>query len=704
MTYDAADGYVLLFSGASRDDTWTFANGVWTKLSPSLSPPERDAASLAYDPHDGYVVLFGGAGKSQPGYLNTTNFRQTWTFVHGVWTNITPTTLTVSNSPSSRSGASFAYDARDGYLVLFGGDSRRTFLNDTWSFVDGQWTNITSTAGTPPSCRFGGGMVDDPAEGYLLLFGGVSKRGGGADGCGANVLNGSAEGTWSFAGGKWTELAPSTSPPITWNLGMAYDAADGSVVLFGGIGPGDVAMQETWTYAGGDWSLVSAPNFPPISPPARFSASMAYDAKDGYVLMYGGLSQPENHAPILGDVWAYRGSVWENLTPNPIPSFRSSMAMTYDAEDGCVLLFGGLGPSGPLSDTWRYVAGTWVELTPSVSPPARYDASMTYDANPLDQYVLLFGGVGTSGDLGDTWSFARDVWTNLTSTNSSVSPSPRIDSAMAYDAASGVQKVVLFGGQSPGGVLGDTWLFVNGSWSPDSASSAPPARASASLAYDTAAGDDYLVLFGGVNGSDVYGDTWEFTSQAQWTEISAGNASSPAPRYAAGLVFDTDLGYLLLFGGTNGVSLWSDTWVYLHGTWERLSPVTSPPGRLTAGFAFDAADGFAFLFSGGASVSETSVVRTDLWAFASGDWTNITAEQIRLPPLPASSSLGSNFPELLLIAGGIAVAAVIAVVFWSRRRRSAVNPGPTSAPEGSATASPELFGSTSSEEDSKPVS
>src|SRR5690242_14799971 len=33
----------------------------------------------------------------------------------------------------------------------------------------------------------------------------------------------------------WTKQAPATSPPARWAASMAYDAATGTVVLFGGI-------------------------------------------------------------------------------------------------------------------------------------------------------------------------------------------------------------------------------------------------------------------------------------------------------------------------------------------------------------------------------------------------------------------------------------------------------------------------------------
>jgi hypothetical protein len=71
MTYDPKDGYGVLFGGDNNSsswvygDTWKFQNGNWTNITPSLSPSARGFASMTYDAQDGYVLLFGGGGGAQ---------------------------------------------------------------------------------------------------------------------------------------------------------------------------------------------------------------------------------------------------------------------------------------------------------------------------------------------------------------------------------------------------------------------------------------------------------------------------------------------------------------------------------------------------------------------------------------------------------------------------------------------------------------
>lgn len=708
MAFDgnASDEYVVLFSGSSQNDTWTYADGSWTRLdlSPGLrppndAPPPRVGASMTYDARDGYVLLFGGE-EASPGstYLTTTYYRDTWTFLHGVWTNITPATPSATNSPSPRYDASMTYDYQDGYVVLFGGDYERTFLSDTWMFQDGAWTNITATAGSAPSCRFGAGMVDDPADGFVLLFGGDTKQPGG---CGAATLNLTSNQSWSFVEGRWTflNLSSNETPPASWLACMVFDSRDGYVLLFGGILVTNMAQQQTWIFANGGWSQLYTPTFPPTSPPARFGANIAnISGTNGYVLLYGGLSEPQKNAPALGDVWTYLAGVWTNLTPIPTPSVRSSMAMTYDEKDGYVLLFGGYSASGPLSDTWKYVGGVWFELTPPQSPPARYGASMAYDGRSGDDYVVLFGGMGVAGILGDTWTFLRGEWLDITSSTGAKSPSPRFDAVMAFDASAEVDKIVLFGGEDATGFLGDTWTFVNGSWSQPSQSFSPAARAGASFAYDGASGTHYLLLFGGFAGFSILGDTWEFAGPGQWSPVAT---TGPAPRYAASLAYDSTDGYLLLYGGANATSYFGDSWKFVHGSWTELTVALSPPGRCAAGMAYDITDSLALLFSGAGSGITTSDLQNNTWVFSgTHNWTQASQGPEQASPADqCAPDIGPNQPssahtllgifglEGLVLLVGLSVLVVLTVIML-RNRRGRAPPDAAETPEPTAGTPP----------------
>jgi len=294
------------------------------------------------------------------------------------------------------------------------------------------------------------------------------------------------------------------------------------------------------------------------------------------------------------------------------PSARDDVAMTYDAKDGYVLLFGGCAkPLCPLDDTWKYQAGTWTNLTDSigVTPAARYGAGMAYDAR--DGYVVMFGGMSASGVLGDTWTYEYGRWTQV-ATTPTTAPSPRYDAGLLYDAQT--SEVILFGGDSAAGTpLADTWAFAGGVWTNLTASAgpAPPARMSAGFAYDPI--DQMGILFGGSGLCGAYcSDTWGFAG-GRWTNLTGSDgASAPAARSEAALAYDPGRGQIILDGGTDGAVL-SDTWGFVHGVWTYLSANTSssPGPRADLDLTFDSADNYLVAFGGHA----TGGLRTGTWAF-----------------------------------------------------------------------------------------
>ena len=175
---------------------------------------------------------------------------------------------------------------------------------------------------------------------------------------------------------------------------MAYDAATGQVVLFGGYN-GGAYLGDTWTYNGTTWTQQS----PATSPSARDYSTTAYDAATAQIMLFGG----GTNNGIAGDTWTYNGTTWTQQSPATIPPVRDVSTMSYDTVNGQMVLFGGEGSSGSLGDTWTYNGTTWTQQGPATSPPARYSSTMAYDT--ATGQVVLFGGSGSSGNLGDTWTY-----------------------------------------------------------------------------------------------------------------------------------------------------------------------------------------------------------------------------------------------------------------------------------------------------------
>lgn len=330
----------------------------------------------------------------------------------GGWRNLTSGLAT---SPAGRRSAAIAYDAVSQYVVLFGGYYQGTFFGDTWAYKSGAWTELWAPTSSPGTCQppAGGtsvscpsprglaGMTYDAKDGYVLLFGGVGTGGYLSD-------------TWSFQLGKWSQIAPSTPPSARELPAMTYDAEDQYVVLFGGDdGAGSAAvLDDTYKFAGGQWTQLA----PTQSPPPLTAVTMANDPSYGYVVLYGGCEQNTCPAPSYNVTWRFLAGEWSRLTLANGPLGRGFASLVYDSMDNYLLLFGGENASDATvySDTWLFEAGNWTKLAPAVSPSARWGAAAVADVT--DGYVLLFGGAEPNA-YPDTWEYEDHPYATVPAAN-----------------------------------------------------------------------------------------------------------------------------------------------------------------------------------------------------------------------------------------------------------------------------------------------
>jgi len=288
----------------------------------------------AYYPKDRAILLFGGVN-------NSTMFNDTWEFHAGTWTQLTPPA-----SPSPRWGAMMVYDARDGYVVLWGGNSNWPSwsypLSDTWVFSNGTWKNISRSAGGPPLAGSFPAAAYDAADRYVVMFGGWAELGE----------------TWTFSAGKWSQLTPSNPPAGVFGAGMAYDARSNSSILYGGEYY-SVVYNQTWSYHRGVWTRIYGNAIHRL-----FYQGLTYQSNGGYVLMFGGLG---NGCP-TSETWEFASGIWTQVTPRHYPSARYGETLSYDPADGYSVLFGGSGTCTwlsnltPHSDTWTWSHGIWTRI------------------------------------------------------------------------------------------------------------------------------------------------------------------------------------------------------------------------------------------------------------------------------------------------------------------------------------------------------
>ena len=372
LTYDAGDGYYLLETGgtkANQNQTWEFVDGVWKNLSLSATPPISNWACMTYDWADGYVLWFGGGYHTGIGTANgPTNY--TWTYRAGVWTNIT---VTAGPAPPPVVYPSCTYDAApgDGFVVLFGGavgllkvptgsdDHTVVSTNQTWKFSHGKWTNITSYHAPHPAATYGQQMAYDGADGYVVLYGGAQFGTSTGEGQCSEVQCPHLNYTWKFVGGSWTNISSSAS-------------------VYG-------------------------------TPPGRWEIGMTNGSVGGGLLTFGGQNNGyKSWNSTYNYTWQFLGGVWTNISSiqSSTPATRFGPVMAYDPFTGVTLMFGGWrctlyisdGCIPQLNDTWYFSGNEWTNAT-----------------SGADRYSVTFRETGLPS--GTSWSITLGPSLASTTTN-----------------------------------------------------------------------------------------------------------------------------------------------------------------------------------------------------------------------------------------------------------------------------------------------
>lgn len=155
----------------------------------------------------------------------------------------------------------------------------------------------------------------------------------------------------------------------------------------------------------------------------------------------------------------------------------------------------------------------------------------------------------------------------------------------------------------------------------------PPAREDHTW---TVAGEDRTtaLLFGGRDGSTVFGDLWAYDLEADaWTELAAG--PGPRPRFGHEAVWVPNVG-LVVFAGQAGTTFFNDLWVYdpEANAWTELPGSGSVPVSRYGTCAGLGPDGQLWI-SHGFTSEQARFSDTRSYDFGAGTWTEVTPNGAR---------------------------------------------------------------------------
>jgi putative cell wall-binding protein len=305
---------------------------------------------------------------------------------------------------------------------LYGGSAQSFFPgaltvdNSTWTFDGVSWSKHVTEVTPGPLSLPDSRLAYDPSSKKLVLFG--------------------ANGTWTWNGSQWAAQHPAEVPSLFKSC-MATDTADDALVLFGEhvviANDGATATWETWEWHGdsGTWVQLSEP----VSPKPDV-CEMTYDvANQDLVLVPASWNAGEGSGASTVETWTFDGTAWtQKETLGNTTGGVDFSTMTYDPAYGQVMTYGGFDVSNGnavLTNPWSWNGSTWQQVTLSPAPPARVLGASTYDA--ATSQLVLFGGVGSTSYLGDTWVLSTRGSSSVTPTR--LSGADRQSTAVAVSAS-----------------------------------------------------------------------------------------------------------------------------------------------------------------------------------------------------------------------------------------------------------------------------
>jgi PKD repeat protein len=352
-------GESILFGGVTaasylQGETWTFTNGTWANITATAGGPGPLLnPDMAYDPALQAVVLFSGC--NDLGYGS----QITWTFAHGVWTNITADPINAGSPPETCENEGMSTDWADNTVVVSGRFGSYGYEAGTWTFGASGWTNLTTTLGVDqPEVAPFGGSVADPGTGGGLLSGGIDVPHEFPD-------------AWLFIHGHWyNQTSLGALPSLTFFSDLGPVPSAGAVLIPSYYNPitgyttsatwgwTNSSGWQNWTSRVGDLGFLLAPSVGPLP------------GSEGTLVMGGTICQDSACSPSVISDQAYVFAPTLSL---------SGTASASAVQLGTPIWFNGTFSGGLFPKAWGWTFGDG-STSSQASAERNYAAPGTYFA------------------------------------------------------------------------------------------------------------------------------------------------------------------------------------------------------------------------------------------------------------------------------------------------------------------------------------
>jgi len=523
-----------------------------------FAPPRTETPIYAQDPGRDRILLVDDFDPQEPGLevyaLELSPVPS--------WHRLTP----AGTPPVPREFASLTYDPLGDRLFLFGGRIGLDRTNELWELrftPNLEWRRIDAAGLVPPALELAPMTFDAPHQRLIVVQPSSNDPQPG-------------------------------SPAMAWTLDVSGDLPAWDVQIPGGQQPpaGSLGIQSVRDSTNNLFLIEARPQIDAwglrLLPDMHWIQFGPVGAQKP-TFATGTLAFDEHRTRLFSFYSAFEATRFGFTDPVPgytnlrVPGARSSNAFKSIAFDPVARSAVAQDPSGS-QRLVRYAGGWAWEARIPLGHSSFTMNGTSWDARAHRALRFEY----TSPSL-LTYSIDPDStnpWALMPATNAPTGS--RHDAAVAYDSTTGT--TYLYGGETN---LADLWQFHvfggTGAWSLKSASGGP-AVFGASMVVDPVRGR--LVLFGGASSTGPKNQVWAFSFAANTWSLVNWQGTGPLPRTGAAIAYDSIGDRLLIAGGRNGGTFYTDAFALSLSdpspTWIPLGSYASPTYP-ALGF-FDAVD------------------------------------------------------------------------------------------------------------------
>jgi len=290
------------------------SNGTWRVKSSGASP--RYLHTAVWDDDDQQMLVFGG-------YSGSTILNDLWAY------SPSSDTWTQKMNGPARQGQVAVWDDQNNQMLVWGGYNTSR-MNDLWAYKPSTDSWIQKTSGA--TARDDATAVWDSRNNQMLVFGGID---------GSNWLND----LWAYIPSNDTWVQRASGATQRELQSAIWDSQNLQMLIFGGYNGGATYYSDTYAFkpAGNGWTQKAS------GATQRSSHSAVWDNMNAVMLVFGGWTGSSS----FNDLWAYNPSKdsWAQKANGPTLSYQTAV---WDTQRNQMLVFGGRNNSLVKNDLYAY--------------------------------------------------------------------------------------------------------------------------------------------------------------------------------------------------------------------------------------------------------------------------------------------------------------------------------------------------------------